>query len=146
MGVPGRRLQGLSYAPTGTIANPIGWLGAQTAYFAFKVLGRSAYLLTRLAGIWSGILFMRKQVPDLGYKAAGAAIFVLSTASLEALLHWRWLSNRSRPITEAGGGWLGATGQDLFGIAAIPIALLLVAISVAGDGFLFYRTSPRGST
>lgn len=135
-----RDFKDLVYPPADTTQNPMGLVGAYVARWSFEILGKSAYLFSFLAAVWSAVRFIRREVPGIAYKAAGSVLAVLSMATLESLLQWGWLKNPVPPhFGGKVGAWTGALMTDLFGMAAIPIVFLVALLSVAlATEVLFY--------
>ncbi len=141
-----RDFKDLVYPAAETTQNPMGLVGAHVARFSFWILGKSAYLLSFLTAVWSAVRFIRREIPGFVYKATGSAIAVVAVATLESLLSWNWMKNPVPPhFGGVVGAWTAGLMRDLFGLAAIPIALLVTALSaILATDILFYPYLRRG--
>ncbi|MCC6741743.1 MAG: DNA translocase FtsK [Planctomycetia bacterium] len=105
---------GMLYPPNTEIVNKGSRAGAALAWFMFLHFGVGAFLVTALATLWGGAMFLRKKTSDIFFKFFGAALVVLSVSTLASL---------SSPAIAQGSRWHNTmtSGGGLYGEALARI-------------------------
>lgn len=105
---------GMIYPPNTEIVNKGSRAGAALAWFMFLHFGVGAFLVTALATLWGGAMFLRKKTSDIFFKFFGAALVVLSVSTLASL---------STPAIAQGSRWHNTmtSGGGLYGEALARI-------------------------
>lgn len=120
------------------VRNLGGRFGAEVVRLSYLYLGVASFLMVGLLGIWSGIVFLRRNLDSWPLKLTGA---ILAVAAFAGFFGGE-LSGSSVMPTSGGvvGGWLYETLSSNFGVTgAYLILTFVVAVStLLATDILFY--------